>query len=112
MKRLIKSMESKYLSLSSELVEAVFTAHENEKEGKVVRSLVEEIRTMRYYVPELELVMVDEADEVIGYCMFSRFQLEGKYENELLLLSPVASQASAVRCPIASIEICSKYHKR
>ena len=34
--------------------------------------------------------MVDEADDILGYAMFSRFHLEGKYENELLLLSPVA----------------------
>ena len=35
--RTIKSMEEKYLLPSLELVEAVFTAHENEKEGKLVR---------------------------------------------------------------------------
>ena len=27
--------------------------------------------------------MVNQCDEVIGYVMFSRFQLEGKYEDEL-----------------------------
>lgn len=97
MNRIIKSMEEKYRIPSSELVEAVFTAHENEEEGKLVRSLVEEIRAMRYYVPELELVMVDDADEVIGYCMFSRFCLERRYENELLLLSPVAVKTELQR---------------
>ena len=97
MNRIIKSMESKYLLPSLKLVEAVFTAHENEKEGKLVRSLVEEIRSKRFYVPELELVMVDDADVVIGYCMFSRFHLGGKHENELLLLSPVAVQTELQR---------------
>lgn len=97
MNRTIKSMEEKYLLPSAELVEAVFTAHENEQEGKLVRSLVEEIRAMRYYVPELELIMVDDADEVIGYCMFSRFRLEGKHENELLLLSPAAVKTALQR---------------
>lgn len=97
MNRIIKSMEEKYLLPSAELVEAVFTAHENAEEGKLVRSLVEEIRAMRYYVPELELIMVDDADEVIGYCMFSRFRLEGKHENELLLLSPVAVKTELQR---------------
>ncbi len=97
MNRVIKSMEEKYLLPSAELVEAVFTAHENAEEGRLVRSLVEEIRTMRYYVPALELVMVDENDEVIGYCMFSRFRLEGRYENELLLLSPVAVKTELQR---------------
>ena len=97
MERIIKSMEEKYLLPALELVEAVFTAHENEKEGKLVRSLVEEIRSNRFYLPELELIMVDDADEVIGYCMFSRFHLEGKYENELLLLSPVAVKTELQR---------------
>ena len=95
--RIVKTMEEKYQLPALELVEAVFTAHETEEEGKLVRSLVEEIRSMRYYVPELELVMVDESDEVIGYCMFSRFCLEGKHENELLLLSPVAVKTSLQR---------------
>ena len=97
MNRIIKSMENKYLLPAAELVETVFTAHQNEEEGRLVRSLVEEIRTMRYYLPELELIMVNEADEVIGYCMFSRFHLEGKYENELLLLSPVAVKTELQR---------------
>lgn len=95
--RSIKSMEEKYLLPTLELVEAVFTAHENEEEGKLVRSLVAEIRSKRFYVPELELVMVDEYDAPIGYCMFSRFHLEGKYENELLLLTPVAVKTELQR---------------
>ena len=65
--RTIKAMEEKYLLPSLELVEAVFTAHSDAEEGKLVRSLVEEIRAKRFYVPELDLVMVDgDTDEVIG----------------------------------------------
>ena len=90
-------MEDKYLLSSLDLVEAVFTAHENAQEGKLVRNLVEEIRTMRSYLPELELIMVDETDAPIGYCMFSRFHLEGKSENELLLLTPVAVKTELQR---------------
>lgn len=90
MKRIIKSIENKYLVPSLDLVEKVFTEHENEKEGKLVRRLVEEIRSKKYYLSELELIMTDENDNIIGYAMFSRFHIEGKYENELLLLSPVA----------------------
>ena len=97
MSRTIKAMEEKYLQPALELVEEVFTEYENKEEGKTVRRLVEEIRAKKYYMPELELVMADEADEVIGYAMFSRFHLEGKYEEELLLLSPVAVKTSLQR---------------
>ena len=96
--RIIKSMEEKYLVSSLELVETVFTAHCDAQEGKLVRSLVEEIRSKRFYLPELELVMVDgDTDEVIGYVNFSRFHLDGKYEEELLLLSPVAVKTELQR---------------
>ena len=97
MERIIKAMEEKYRLPALELVEQVFTEHENAKEGKMVRSLVEEIRSLRFYVPELELIMVDKRDKVIGYACFSRFHLEGKYEDELLLLSPVAVKTSLQR---------------
>ena len=95
--RYIKSMEEKYLQPSLDLVKAVFTDYENEEEAKVVCSLVEEIRGKKYYLPELDLIMVDEEDRVIGYCMFSRFHLEGKYENELLILTPVAVKTALQR---------------
>ena len=88
--RIIKAMEEKYRLPALELVEEVFTDSECEENGKLVRSLVEEIRGKRFYLPELELIMVDEQDSVIGYVNFSRFHLDGKYEEELLLLSPVA----------------------
>ena len=96
--RIIKSMEEKYRIPSLELVEAVFTAHSGAEEGKLVRSLVEEIRAKRFYLPELELIMVDaDTDDVIGYVNFARFHLEGRYENELLLLSPVAVKTQLQR---------------
>lgn len=97
MKRMIKSMEIKYLVASLELVEDVFAKYDTPEEGKFVRKLVGEIRAKKYYVPELELIMVNESDEVIGYAMFSRFHIEGKYENELLLLSPVAVKTELQR---------------
>ena len=97
MERTIKPMEQKYLLPSLELVEVVFTQWADPEEGRTVRRLVEEIRAKKYYLPELELVMVDEADEVIGYAMFSRFNIEGRYENELLLLSPVAVKTELQR---------------
>ncbi len=94
--RTIQSMEEKYLLPSLELVEAVFTDHESIEEGKLVRSLVEEIRSKKYYLPELELIMVEDG-EVIGYVMFSRFHLEGRYEDELLILTPAAVKTSCQR---------------
>ena len=97
MERIIKSMEEKYLLPSLELVEEVFAEYENEKEGKVTRSLVEEIRGKRFYIPELELITVDENDEIIGYCMFSRFHLEEKFEDKLLILTPVAVKTKLQR---------------
>ena len=95
--RMIKSMEEKYLFSSMDMVEAAFTDWADAQEGQLVRSLVEEIRGMETYIPELELIMVDETDAPIGYVMFSRFHLEGKYENELLLLSPVAVKTQLQR---------------
>ena len=90
-------MESKYLLLALDFVQKVFTESENAKEGKVVRQLVEEIRMKKYYIPSLELIMVDNLNDIIGYCMFSRFCIEGKYDEELLLLSPVAVKTELQR---------------
>ena len=95
--RIIKSMEDKYLLPAEELVEAVFTASEDAESGALVRRLVKEIRSKRWYLPELELIMVDENDEVTGYVNFARFHLDGKYEDELLLLSPVAVKTELQR---------------
>lgn len=97
MERIIKSMEDKYLLSSLELVEDVFAKWDGPEEGKIVRNLVKEIRAKKYYLPELELIMVNECDEVIGYAMFSRFHIEGRYEDELLLLSPVAVKTELQR---------------
>ena len=90
MQRMIKSMEAKYLQPSLELVEDVFTKWDGAEEGKTVRKLVEEIRSKKYYLPGLELIMTDETDRILGYAMFSRFHIESRYENELLILTPVA----------------------
>ena len=95
--RIIKSMEEKYLMPAAELVQKVFTESEDAESGALVHRLVLEIRSKRFYLPGLELIMVDEHDEIIGYCNFSRFHLEGRYENELLLLSPVAVKTELQR---------------
>ena len=90
MLRIIQSMENKYLIPSLDLVQDVFTKSDSPEEARTVRALIEEIRAKKYYLPELELIMVDEEDRILGYAMFSRFHIEGKYENELLILTPVA----------------------
>lgn len=95
--RTIKSIENKYLLPALDLVEDVFTKYDCEEEGRIVRQLVEEIRSKKYYLPELELIMVNEEDDVIGYAMFSRFHIEGKYEDELLILTPVAVKTELQR---------------
>ncbi len=97
MERIIKSMASQYLRPSLDLVEDVFTKYKDSQEGRTVRRLVEEIRSKKYYLPELELIMVDEGNQLLGYAMFSRFHIEGKYENELLLLTPVAVKTELQR---------------
>jgi len=90
-------MENKYLLPTLELAEDVFAKYKDPQEGRAVRKLIEEIRSKKYYLPELELVMTDENDDIIGYAMFSRFHIEGKYENELLLLTPVAVKTELQR---------------
>lgn len=96
--RIIKPMEETYLVPSLELVQTVFTEHSDAEEGRLVRSLVEEIRAKRFYLRSLELIMVEtDTDDVIGYVNFSRFHLDGKYEDVLLLLSPVAVKTELQR---------------
>ena len=95
--RKIMAMHSEYLQESLELVERVFTEHYDAMEGRIVRKLVEEIRSKKYYIPELEIVAVDENDRVIGYVMFSGWHLNGKYEDKLLLLTPAAVETKLQR---------------
>jgi len=98
--REITSMKPEYLLSSLELVEQVFTEYENAEEGRTVRRLVEEIRSKKYYLPELELLMLEDG-EPVGYVMFSRFHIEGRYDDRLLLLSP-----AAVRTDLQRQHIC------
>ena len=97
MERSIKTCSARYQAAALDLIETVFTEHESAAEGRMVRHLAEEIRSKEYYVPELELIMTNEADEIVGYAMFSRFHLEGRYSDELLLLSPVAVKTALQR---------------
>lgn len=98
MNRIIRSVcGQEDLKNSLELVERVFTESEGAQSGKNVRNLVEEIRRKKYYLPELDLVMANEENVIIGYAMFSKFHLSGKYENKLLLLAPMAVKTELQR---------------
>ncbi len=94
--RTITSMKDEYRLSSLDLVEKVFTEHENAAEGKMVRGLVEEIRRKEFYLPELELLMLEDGAPV-GYVMFSRFHLEGRYTDRLLILTPAAVRTDLQR---------------
>ena len=76
------------------MVRRSFADWSNEEEADLVVRLIKETRSMSTYIPELELIMVNDEDEVIGYALFSGFHLGGKYMDELLLLSPVAVRMS------------------
>ena len=80
-----------------DFVKGVFTDSEDLEAGELVKNLIKEIRRKKFYIPDLELVMTNEEDELIGYAMFSRFHLEGRYEDELLILNPVAVKTSLQR---------------
>lgn len=93
----IQSMTDAYLGETLEMIQQVFTDHENEQEGRLVRTLVEEIRAMDTYVPELEIIAVGDDGRAAGYAMFSRFHLEGKYSDRLLILTPVGVRTDVQR---------------
>lgn len=111
MNRTIKSMEDKYLISSLDMIRRTFTNSESAEDAQIVVNLVQEIRSMEYYVPELELVMVDENDEVIGYAQFSRFHLGGKFKDELLILTPVAVKTELQRQHISKELIEAGFEK-
>ena len=97
MERIIRAIKKEEWETCLDFVERVFTDSEDAESGRLVRNLMSEIRSNRYYVPELDLVMLNREGEIIGQTMFSRFHLEGGYEDELLILTPVAVKTELQR---------------
>lgn len=97
MERIIRTVNADEWDLSAEFVKKVFTESEDGESGELVKSLVKEIRNNKYYVPELDLIMTDGGGEMVGLALFSRFHLEGRYEDELLILTPVAVKTELQR---------------
>lgn len=97
MQRIIRPVQQDELTTSLDFVERVFTQSEDEESGKLVRRLLQEIRSKKYYLPQLDLVMVNEQKEIVGQAIFARFHLDGKYEHEMLLLHIVSVKTKLQR---------------
>ena len=97
MERIIRAMTEARRGEALDFIERVFADHYGAGEGRVVRGLVEEIRAGKYYLPELELIMVDENDALLGYAMLSCFHIEGRYDDRLLIMTPVAVRPDVQR---------------
>ncbi len=91
MTRTISAMQPRYLDESLRMINAAFTGWNGEEEGRMVCTLMQEMRRSPWYIPELELVMLEDG-EVIGHVNFTRFPLEGRHADRLLLLSPVSTR--------------------
>lgn len=59
MDRIIKIVTKDKLEESLEFVKNVFADSEGIESGELVKSLVKEIRSKKYYVSELDLIMVN-----------------------------------------------------
>jgi predicted N-acetyltransferase YhbS len=58
-------------------------------DGLAEKDLVREIRENPYYIPQLDIV-VEEEGMIIGHFILSKLPISNKYENEMLMLSPVS----------------------
>ncbi|PFJ10423.1 GNAT family N-acetyltransferase, partial [Bacillus cereus] len=61
----------------------------NYSNGIAEKALVREIREKPFYIPELDLV-VEEEGIIIGHFMLSKLPISNRFENEILMLSPVS----------------------
>jgi len=63
--------------------------HTHYSDGVIEKALVKEMREKRYYIPQLDLVVVEEGT-IIGHFTLSKFPISKMFENEVLMLSPVS----------------------
>ncbi|WP_144526968.1 N-acetyltransferase [Peribacillus simplex] len=84
----IRPVEKEEYSFIEDFVYEIFknTAYSN---GLAEKALVREIREKHYYIPQLELV-VEEEGVIIGHFILSKLPISDRYENEMLMLSPVS----------------------
>ncbi|MED2974868.1 N-acetyltransferase [Fictibacillus sp. B-59209] len=58
-------------------------------DGEYEKAWLKKIREKQYYIPELDLV-IEEEGKIIGHFVLSKFPISKKYENDVLMLSPVS----------------------
>ncbi|MFY0760614.1 N-acetyltransferase [Metabacillus dongyingensis] len=58
-------------------------------DGAAEKAWLKKIREKQYYIPDLDLV-VEEEGEINGHFVLSKLPISNKYENEVLMLSPVS----------------------
>lgn len=85
-----------------DFVEEVFRGTDY-SDGMLERKIVSEIRESKYYVPELSMVAENENGEIVGHFMLSKFPIEGKHEDKVLLLAPVAVSTKCQKQGIGTI---------
>ncbi|TDL64005.1 N-acetyltransferase [Rhodococcus qingshengii] len=83
--RAVKKEEFNYTEI---FVREVFknTGH---TDGEYEKAWLRKIRENQYYIAELDIV-VEEEGKIIGHFVLSKFPISKKYENEVLMLSPVS----------------------
>lgn len=57
---IIQSIKENQLDEALEFVKQVFTDSEGEESGELVKNLVKEIRSKKYYIPAPECLMIQE----------------------------------------------------
>lgn len=84
----IRPVKKEEYSFIEDFVYEIFknTTYSN---GLTEKALVREIREKHYYIPQLDLV-VEEEGVMIGHFIMSKLPISNRFENEILMLSPVS----------------------